>query len=144
MWRNRYEIAADGQPLATWDGRAWRSGGTFALEGQRYAVKANVWGTRFELTDGAGQVVAGADRVGRRRWTVEAAGRVYRFAKPSWWRSDEVLVADGRPVGSVRRLRGWHGGAVADLPGLPPPVQVFVVVVVVTMWNAQVAASSGG
>lgn len=46
LWRNRYEIIADGQPLAMWDGRVWRSGGTFDLAGRRYDVKSNVWGTR--------------------------------------------------------------------------------------------------
>jgi hypothetical protein len=38
LWRNRYEIVADGQPLATWDGRVWRNGGTFDLAGRRYDV----------------------------------------------------------------------------------------------------------
>ncbi len=46
LWRNRYEIIAGGQPLAMWDGRVWRSGGTFDLAGRRYDVKSNVWGTR--------------------------------------------------------------------------------------------------
>jgi hypothetical protein len=46
LWRNRYEIIADGHPLAMWDGRVWRSGRTFDLAGRRYHVKPNVWGTR--------------------------------------------------------------------------------------------------
>ena len=58
LWRNRYEIVADGQPLATWDGRVWRDGGTFDLAGRRYDVKSNLWGTRFEMTDEAGMIVA--------------------------------------------------------------------------------------
>ena len=53
LWRNRYEIVADGQPLAMWDGRVWRNGGTFDLAGRRYDVKSNMWGTRFEMTDEA-------------------------------------------------------------------------------------------
>jgi hypothetical protein len=36
----------------------------------------------------------------------------------------------------------WRGDAVADLPGLPPPVQVFVLAVVLSMWDAQAAAAS--
>jgi len=146
LWRNRYEIIADGQPLAMWDGRVWRSGGTFDLAGRRYDVKSNVWGTRFEMTDEAGMIVATADRVGRKRWTVEASGRTYRFQRASWWRSEELLVADGRPVGSVRRVSRWRSDAVADLPDdLPLPFQVFVVVVVLTMWDtpATAAATAG-
>ena len=68
------------------------------------------------------------------------------------------LVADGRPFalwdGRVRgsggvfdlegrryQVGGLKGGAVADLPGRPLPLQVFVVVVVVTTWNAAAASS---
>jgi hypothetical protein len=142
LWRSRYHIVADGHPVARWDGRAWRGGGTFDLAGRRYDVKANVWGTRFELSDEAGVIVAAADRVGRKRWTVQAGGRVYHFERPSWWRSEQILVVDGRRVGSVRRLSRWRGGAVADLPDLPLPLRVFVIVVVVIMWDAE--SSSGG
>ena len=96
------------------------------------------------MTDEASMIVATADRVGRKRWTVEASGRTYRFQRVSWWRSEELLVADGRPVGSVRRVSRWRGDAVADLPDLSLPLQVFVVVVVLTMWDAQAAAAAGG
>jgi hypothetical protein len=142
LWRSRYEIVADGQPLAMWDGRVWRNGGTFDLAGRRYDVKSNVWGTRFEMTDEAAMIVAAADRVGRKRWTVEASGRTYRFQRGSWWRSEELLVADGRPVGFVRWVSRWRRDAVADLPDLSLPLQVFVVVVVLAMWDAQATATA--
>jgi hypothetical protein len=145
LWRNRYEIVADGQPLGMWDGRVWRNGGTFDLAGRRYNVKSNLWGTRFEMIDEAGMIVATANRVGRKRWTVEASDRAYRFQRASWWRSEELLLADDRPMGSVRRVSRWRRDAVADLPDLPLVVQVFVVVVVLAMWDAQatVAATAG-
>lgn len=142
MWRNRYELASNGQPLATWDGRIWRTGGTFDLAGRRYDVTSNVWGNRFEMRDNVGTIVAAADRVGRKRWTLEASGRSYQFQRASLWRSEEVLVAEGRPVGSVRRVSVWRSDAVAELPGLPLPVQVFVLVVVLTMWDSRAAASA--
>lgn len=142
LWRRCYEIVAEGQPLAMWDSRVWRRGGTFELAGRRYDVKSNVRGTRSEMIDEAGMIVATADRVGRKRWTVEASGRTYRFQRASWWRSEQLLVADGQPVGSVRRVSRWRRDAVANLPGLPLPLQVFVVVVVLTMWDAQAAAAA--
>jgi len=37
---------------------------------------------------------------------------------------------DGEPAGAIRRLRTWRRNAIADLPGLPLPVQVLVLVVV--------------
>lgn len=142
VWRNRYELASDGQPLTTWDRRTWRSGGTFELAGRRYHVRGNVWATRFEMTDEFGMNLAAADRVGRKRWTVEASGRSYQFQRASLWRSEQMLVTDGRPVGSVRRASAWRGDAVAELPGLPLPVQVFVLVVVLTMWDSSDAAAA--
>lgn len=141
-WRGRYDLTLDGQALAHWDGRVWRSGGTLDLAGRRYDVSSNVWGTRFEMTDQVGVVVARAGRVGRRQWTVEADGRSYQFRRVSWWRAEEALIADGRKVGSVRRPSVWRSDAEADLPGLSLPVQVFVLVVVLTMWDAQAASAA--
>ncbi len=125
-----------------WNGRGWRNGGTFDLAGRRYDVKSNVWGTQFQMIDEPGMIVATTDRVGRKRWTVEASGRTYRFQRASWWRSEELLVADGRPVGSVRGVSSWRRDAVADLPDLPLSLQVFVVVVVLAMWDAQATAAA--
>ncbi len=144
LWRSRYELAVDGRPVAMWEGRAWRTGGTFDLAGRRYDVRSNGWGTRFEMTDESGMIVAAADRVGRKRWTVQASGRSYQFQRASWWRSEEVLVGNGRPVGSVRRVSAWRGDAVADLPDLLLPVQAFVLVVVLTMWDSGAAAAAVG
>src|SRR5437762_2592722 len=141
LWSGRYELVADGRPFALWDGRVRGGGGVFDLEGRRYQVRSNLWGSHFELVDQVGMVAAVAERPGRMRWTVQAGGRAYGFQRESWWRSAELLVADGRTVGSVRPVGGLKGGAVADLPGLPLPLQVFVVVVVVTTWNAAAASS---
>jgi hypothetical protein len=142
VWRGRYDLTLDGRPLGQWDGRVWRSGGTLDLAGRRYDVSSNVWGTRFEMADQVGVVVARADRVGRKRWTVEADGRSYEFRRVSWWRSEEALIAAGQQVGSIRRLSVWRSDAEADLPGLSLPLQVFVFVVVLTMWDAQAASSA--
>jgi hypothetical protein len=84
LWRDRYDLVADGRPLATWDGRTWRRGGTFDLAGRRYEVKPNMWASRFEMTDQTGMVVASGERVGRKRWTVQANGRTYRFQRASY------------------------------------------------------------
>jgi hypothetical protein len=140
FWRRSYELVADGEPLATWTGRVWRGGGTVDLAGRRHEVAANAWSSRFEMTDETGLVVASADRVGRKRWTVAADGRTYRFQRASWWRSEELLDDGDQPVGSVRRV-GWRSSAVADLPGLSVPVQVFILVVILAKWDSQNAST---
>jgi hypothetical protein len=145
VWKNRYDIMADGRRLATWDGSSWKAGGTVELDGRRYEVRANLWGSKYGMANEDGARIASADRVGRKKWTVEADGRTYEFRRASVWRSEEELYSGGRSVGTVRRKSIWRGDAVADLPGLPLPVQVFVLVVVLTNWdsNAAVAATAG-
>jgi len=65
MWVNRYELSADGRPLATWKGSAWRSGGMFELEGRHYEV-----------------------RLGHKHWTVMAGGATFQFRRTSMWRQE--------------------------------------------------------
>lgn len=142
MWKNRYDITADGEQLATWDESSWKTGGTLELGGRHYEVRANMWGTRYELVDGDGTSIASADRVGRKSWTVEADGRTYEFRRVSMWRQEEELRSDGQRVGSVRRKSIWRGDAVADLPGIPRPVEVFVLAVVLTMWDLAAASAA--
>ncbi|BFU46380.1 hypothetical protein KRMM14A1004_46170 [Krasilnikovia sp. MM14-A1004] len=133
-------MQADGREIAVWDGGSWHSGG-FTLDGQRYQMRGNLWGTQYTLTSADGTPLAVADGVSRKHWTVEAAGQVYRFQRKSLWSSDQELLGEHGPVGSVRRTSMWRSDVTADLPGLPPPVAVFVVGVVITMLNAE--AGSG-
>jgi hypothetical protein len=144
VWRSRYQIDADGRAVATWDGSMWRSGGDFQLDGAGYRVRSNAWGTRYAMTAADGTPVASAERVGRKRWTVEAGGQVYRFQRASVWGNVQELHGDAGPVGSVRRTSTWRSDVSADLPGLPLPVQIFVVGVVITMWEAQSTVAAAG
>ena len=57
----------------------------------RYEIRGNLWGSKYGMLAGDGAVVASADRVGRKGWTVESAGRVYTFGRASWWRPDQIL-----------------------------------------------------
>jgi len=140
VWKNRYEITADGRWLATWEGSSWRSGGSFELESQRYDVRSNMWGNTYGMVDQDGARVASANGVGRKNWTVETDGRTFEFHRASLWRSEEELQSEGVRVGSVRRKSIWRGDTVADLPGLRLPVQVFVLVVL-TMWDSAAASA---
>lgn len=141
-WKNRYDITADGRRLATWDESSWKAGGTLELGGRTYEVRANMWGNKYGMVDENGAPAAAANRVGRKNWTVEADGRIYEFHRASPWRQEEELHFDGRRVGSVTRISIWRGGAVTDLPGLPLPVEVFFLAVVLTMWDRAAAAAT--
>jgi hypothetical protein len=58
------------------------------------------------------------------------------------WSSEQELHTEGGRVGSVWQTSVWRGEVAADLPGMPLPVQLFVLGVVITMWNARAAAAS--
>ncbi|MDI6100987.1 hypothetical protein QLQ12_20450 [Actinoplanes sp. NEAU-A12] len=141
FWRNRYTLSEDGTPVTTWDPSRWSSGGSFELGGRTYTVKSNGWGTRYTMLDDRGAVAAEAERVGRKNWRVLAGGRAYEFRRRSTWSSDQHLVDGERPIGLIKRTSTWNGNLTADLPGLPLPVQVFVLGVQITLFNA---AASGG
>ena len=136
FWRSRYDFIADGRQFATWDGSSWKSGGTVELDGRHYEVRANMWGSTYGMVDEYGSRIASADHVGRKSWTVEANGRTYEFCHASPWREEEELRSEGQRVGSVKRKSIWRGDAVADLPGLPLSVEVFVLAVVLTKWDS--------
>ena len=142
MWTNRYVISMDGLVVTTWEPSWWRSGGSYVVDGQPYTVSSNAFGSTYQLVDAAGVVAAVARRVGRKHWTVETVGRTYEFRRPSMWRHEEELVVDGQRAGSIRRLSMWRNDAVADLPGLPPAVQVFVLCVLLTTWDASDATAA--
>ena len=141
-WRRSYDIAADGRRLASWDRSLWNASGTLELDGRHYEVRPNMWGNKYGMVDENGRPIASADRVGRKNWTVEADGRTYEFHRASPWRHEEELHLDGRRVGSVKRNSIWSADVVADLPGLPLPVAVFVLVVVLTMWDRAADSAS--
>lgn len=144
MMGRRYQLTSDGRPVAVWDSSWWRTGGKFEVDGRRYEVRANAWGTKYRMVDQMGSEVAVVERAGRKRWTVRAAGRTYDFRRASRWGNQQELLAAGVKVGSLRRTSAWSSSIEADLPGMPLPVQIFVVCVQIAIRKAQQSSGSGG
>ncbi len=144
VWKSRYEIVIDGRRVAVWEGASWTTGGAVELDGRVYQVRSNVWGRTYGMVDDKGTLIASADRVGGKNWTIEADGTTYQFHRASLWRQEEELHAGGLRVGSVKRKSIWRSDAVADLPGLPVAVAVFVVSVVLAHWDSYMVAAPAG
>ena len=142
LWNRTYNITVDGVSVVTWKGSLWKSGGQFEVGGRRYRVTSNAFATRYQLVDETGMVAASAARVGRKNWTVEAEARTHHFRRASVWREEQELLVDGQRVGSVRRPSMWRTDAIADLPTLPLATQIFVLCVVLTMWDNNAAAAA--
>jgi hypothetical protein len=141
-WKGHYVVTDGGREIATWDTSVWKSGGVFELDGRRFEVRSNGWGNKYTMTDESGAVVAAADRVGRRRWTVEADGQTYQFRRRSFWRSEEELLLGDNAVGTVRRTSTWRSDVAVELPTLPRAVQLFVLGVVLSKWAAESSAAA--
>lgn len=135
-WAGRYDLLADGEPVATWQRSGWRPGGELELNGRRYLLRADLSDQTCSLVGTGGARIASADRVGRRDWTIQAGDATYRFRRTTPWRQQEDLLVDGRRVGSVRRRSRWRGNAVADLPGVPLDVAVFALAVALMQWDS--------
>jgi hypothetical protein len=142
MWRGRYRLVSDGREVAVWEPSWWRTGGDFEIDGRRFQVRHNGWGGKYRMLDEAGNEVAALERAGRKYWAVRADGRVYEFRRASLWGNEQELVSAGVKTGSIRRTSGWTGAIEADLPGMPLPVQIFVVGVQLARWQAQRAAAA--
>ncbi len=142
MWGHRYRVTDRGREITAWDGSFWTGSGEFELDGRHFRVRSNAWRTKFTMVDDAGTVIASADRVGRKRWTVEAAGQIYHFRRKSLWRNEEELVLGDTRVGSIRKTSFWRGDVAVELPGLATTLQLFVLGAVISMWNARAAAAA--
>ncbi|MCM4080508.1 hypothetical protein [Paractinoplanes hotanensis] len=141
-WKSNYVVTDRGREIATWDKSTWKSGGEFTLEGRRYRVRSNGWGNKYTMTDDSDTVLAAADRVGRKRWTVTADGQTYHFRRRSIWASEEELVLGETRVGSVRKTSFWRGDVNVELPSLTPALQLFILGVVISKWDAEAAAAA--
>lgn len=137
----RYVVTDQGRQIAALDTSVWRGGSTVELAGRRFSIRANAWCTAFTMADEAGAVVASADRVGHKRWTVTAAGRTYHFRRRSWIGEEELVFGDAR-VGSIRKPSFWRGDVVIELPGLPAWVQFFILGVAISSWNMRTISST--
>jgi hypothetical protein len=139
-WDGRYDLLDGSRRVATWEGAHWSTGGRFTLDGRSFTVRADLQGDVVTLTEGGGRRVATAHGIGRRHWAIEAAGTTYQFSRGAPWHREERLYDEARRrLGSVRRTNLWRGDATADLPGLPPEIEVFAIAVALTRWQADAA-----
>lgn len=153
VWPRRYRFVFDdavAEILAP--SVAWRSGAGFALFDSRYFVDDG--GTRLELKSWDKEelqhaewspqsvepaLLAEAERTGRARWAITGGGQAYELRR-SGLRPVRRLYAGAERVGSIRRQ---GKDATADLPGLAPAFQAFVLIVALKGWDPFVTKAVG-
>ena len=77
------------------------------------------------------------------KWNVAVGDRLYQLTKRSWLSSDYDMHVGDAVVGSVHKKGVFSSKAQVDLPAdIPPPVQVFVIAVVMPQWRRDGAAAA--
>ncbi|HEY2221526.1 hypothetical protein [Actinomycetospora sp.] len=145
-FRSRWEVRQDGAPLLVLEKKGWRSGVEYALDGATYEVRSTWTGSRYTLTSGDSEL-AQAHRIGRKHWSVSTPDGEFHFRRRSVWKADQEWVASADApsvLGGIRRTGTWRGDAEARLPGMSTPLAVFVLAVVLLMWEQAAAAATGG
>jgi hypothetical protein len=144
-FRSRWEVREDGEPLLVLEKKGWRSGVEYTLDGTAYEVRSTWTGSQYTLTSGDSEL-AQAHRIGRKHWSVSTPDGELHFRRRSIWKADQEWVASPdapSSLGGIRRTGTWRGDAEARLPDMPAPLAVFVLAVVLLMWEQAAAAATG-
>ncbi len=145
-FRPRWEVREEGVPLLVLEKKGWRSGVEYTLDGTPYEVRSTWTGGRYTLASGDAEI-AHADRIGRKHWSVTTPEGEFHFRRRSIWKADQEWVSApdaSEALGGIHRTGTWRGDAQADLPGMPTPLAVFVLAVVLLMWEQAAAAATAG
>lgn len=138
MFKRSYEIAENGRPVTELSGFK-RESCEFTVGGVAYRASRD--GRKRFLLTGPNGPVADASRETRREWSIKAAEGNLKL-KPRWRRWE---VRRGAAVGAIRPVGVFARYFTADLPaGVSLPVQVFVLFVVLMIFERQRAAGAAG
>ena len=144
VFRNGFDLVDEaGRNLGGFAGSAWRETGEIQIGDERWEFRKQR-SKRFALAGPQG-TYATAERtsVWSSVWQVAVGNRLYELTKRSWFSSGyEVRVGD-QVVGTLNPKGVFGSKAAVDLPtDMPPPVQVFVIAVVMTQWRRDSAAAT--
>ena len=125
----------------------WRERGRIKLGQDGFSVRReHAMRGRFLLEGPSGVVAEARKPSAWRNWfVVEYDGRRFDLRKRSAWFREFLLLDGARQIGSVASQSAWTRRADARMPeNWPFPVQLFVVWLVLAMWNREAAAAAAG
>jgi hypothetical protein len=143
-FKNGFDLVdGSGTTIASFSGSAWREGGEVRVGDQHWEFRRDR-SRRFTLAGPSG-VLASAERtsIWGGGWLLTAADRTYELARPSWRSRRYEVRADGRVLGELHPKGMFASRTDTTLPpDMPPPVQAFVVAVVLTIWRREQSAAA--
>jgi hypothetical protein len=141
-----FDLVGDGdRKLGGFDGSVWRENGRIQIGAEEWEFRKERT-RRFSLAGPQGTyATAEQTSMWSSRWQIAVGDRLYLLAKESWLSSGYQVTVGDRVVGSVHRKGIFSSKAEVDLPAdMPPPVQVFVIAVVMTQWRRDSSAAAAG
>jgi hypothetical protein len=145
-FRRGFDLLDDaGRPVGSFQASRWGESGDVRIGDQVWRMRGE--GRRRFVLDRPDGVLASADKpsLWSQRWRVTTRDQTYELGKLSWRSRSFELRGRGQALGQVRPRSHFSGKAVADLPSeLPPPVQVFVVALVLTLLRREQDSATAG
>ena len=138
-----FNVTEGERHLARVDVSGWREKGILTIDGMAYRVyREGVMHGDF-LLERDGIVLARATKPSafRNRLVIRHDGRTYELAKASLWRRRYVVRSGNAEIGSLSPTSAWRREAAVKLPEQwPLPLKVFVIWLVVILWNRESSA----
>jgi len=134
-------VVTDGaSPVAEIDVSWWREKGVLNVRGSVYEVYREGLMNGAFILESSGSVLARAEKPSalRRSFELEYGGKFYILRAESAFRRKFVLIEGDREVGWISPDGVFTRRATADLPeGIPLPVKVFIIWLVVILWKRE-------
>ncbi|MBW0102701.1 hypothetical protein [Pseudonocardia sp. KRD291] len=128
---DRYVLSRERRPVGTVTLGRGMSGATLELGTTVYEIRAGADRGSYELLAVDRVVMATAERVHRRHWSVRTAEGTHLFRRGTFGTLESLTDADGRGLGRVARSgRGVSGVVSDDLPGMDVVAHAFVLTLV--------------
>ena len=140
-------IKSDGAPITELKISAWKSRGSFQLDGQDFTIEPIGFWLQNAILQRGGTVIAKAEKPGlmRRRFVITSAGHRMEMESRSWTGREYALLMGHQEVGRITR-EGMLGRRTSlQFPDeVPEVIQVFLTYIVLCQAKREAAAAAAG
>jgi hypothetical protein len=140
-------IKSNGAPVTELSISAWKSRGSFSLNGQEFTIEPRGFWLHNAVLQRGGTIIAKAEKPAlmRRHWVLSSAGHRLDLESRSWTGRDYVLSLGGREVGSIKR-QGITGRKISlQFPDeVPEVLQIFLTYIVLCQAKREASAAAAG
>lgn len=137
-------IKSNGAPITELSISAWKSRGSFSLDGQEFTIEPRGFWLHNAVLQRGGTIIAKAEKPAlmRRHWVLSSAGHRLELESRSWTGRDYVLRLGSQGVGRIIR-QGMTGRKISlEFPDeVPEVLQIFLAYIVLCQAKREAAAA---